>query len=263
MALIADPADPRLRDFLHLRDTELRRSKEAAEGLFIAEGQTTIRRALAAGFVPRTLVSTPRWADRFDDVAIDSFVVDEEVLRSVAGYPVHRGALASFERKALPVAEDLLRDATRVVVCEDLVDATNLGLLLRSVAALGWDAALLTPRCADPLYRRAIKTSMGAVFALPWTRIEWWDGVTLLRARGFTVAALTPAADATPLEDLAPGPARLAIALGAEGPGLSRRWLDEADVRVRIPMREGVDSLNVAAAAAIALHALGPGGRRG
>jgi len=131
-----------------------------------------------------------------------------------------------------------------------------------TLPALGWDAALLTPRCADPLYRRAIKTSMGAVFTLPWTRIGWREGAAQLHALGFTIVALTPAIDARSIEDLV-APERLAIALGSEGPGLSGLWLEEADVRVRIAMRQGIDSLNVAAAAAIALHTLGPGGRRG
>lgn len=262
MERIADPADPRLRDFLQLRDADLRRTKEAEEGLFVAEGRMTIERALAAGFAPRAVVCTERWVAAFDAIRAPVFVVPDDVLAATAGYPVHRGALASFDRRPLPDAADLVRDTRRVVVCEDLVDATNLGLLLRSVAALGWEAALLTPRCADPLYRRAVKTSMGAVFSLPWTRIAWWDGVALLRNLGFTVAALTPSPDAVALEDVPRDTPRLALAFGSEGPGLSRRWLDEADLRVRIPMADAVDSLNVAAAAAIALHALGPGGGR-
>ena len=256
---VTDPHDPRLRDFTGLRDTQLRRAKETAEGLFLAEGDATIRRALAAGYRPRALVATPPWADRYEDVPAPVYVVDEHTLRGTTGFTVHRGALASFDRRPLPEPGDLVREASRIVVIEDLVDTTNLGLIFRSAAALGWDGALLTPRCADPLYRRAVKTSMGAVFSLPWTRIPWREGAALLREHGFALAALTPAADATPLETFAPGPRRLAIALGAEGPGLSDRWLAEADVRLRIPMHGQTDSLNVAAAAAIALYALRAG----
>jgi tRNA G18 (ribose-2'-O)-methylase SpoU len=148
----------------------------------------------------------------------------------------------------------LLVGARRVVVCEDLVDTTNLGLVLRSAAALGWDGALLTPRCADPLYRRAIRTSMGAVFTLPWTRIHHRDGPGLLRDEGLALVALSPDGE-TSLDDLE-APERLAIVLGTEGAGVSTRWRDAAAHRVKIPMGGGVDSLNVAAAAAIALHAL-------
>jgi tRNA G18 (ribose-2'-O)-methylase SpoU len=249
-----DPSDPRLRDFLHLRDTRLRTSLEAEHGLFIAEGATTIQRALDAGFEPRAFLGTAEKVERFAHAEVPVLVVTEDVLHGTAGYDVHRGALASFARRALPEPHDVIRDARRVVVCEDLVDTTNLGLVLRSVAALGWDAALLTPRCADPLYRRAVKTSMGVVFTLPWTRIHHRDGPGLLGDAGFSVAALTPDGE-TDLETFAP-PERLALVLGAEGPGVSSRWRDAADHRLRIPMREGVDSLNVAAAAAIALHAL-------
>jgi tRNA G18 (ribose-2'-O)-methylase SpoU len=259
---VADPRDPRLRDFTDLRDTQLRTAKEAAEGLFLAEGDTTIRRALAAGYRPRALLATDRWAGRYADLDAPVYVGDDDVVHGVTGFAVHRGALASFDRKPLPEAGDLLGEATRIVVVEDLVDPTNVGLIFRSVAALGWDGVLLTPRCADPLFRRAVKTSMGAVFAVPWTRVPWFEGAALLRAAGFTLAALTPSAEAVPLDEVPRETPRLALAVGTEGPGLSRRWLDTADLLVRIPMAEGVDSLNVAAAAAIALYALRPGGGR-
>ncbi|HYJ60768.1 MAG TPA: RNA methyltransferase [Actinomycetota bacterium] len=252
---IEDPSDPRLRDFLHLRDTDLRTSLEAAEGIFIAEGATTIQRALVAGYRPRAFVGTPDRVAAFDGADAPSFEVDEEVLATTAGFRVHRGALASFDRRPLPAVADLLAGARRVVVLDDLVDTTNLGLILRSVAALGWDAALLTPRCADPLYRRAVKTSMGVVFTLPWTRIPHRDGPAMVRDAGFTLAALTPDGDIEVREAVVPE--RLALVLGSEGPGVSARWRDTADLRIRIAMRDGVDSLNVAAAAAIALHTLG------
>ncbi len=251
---IDDPNDPRVREFLHLRDTRLRTSLEASEGIFIAEGPTTIERALAAGFVPRAFLGIEAHATRFDDLGAPVYVVDEEVLHRTTGYPVHRGALASFARRPSPELGEVLDGARRVAVLEDLVDTTNLGLILRSVAALGWDAALLTPRCADPLYRRAVKTSMGAVFVVPWTRIDHQQGPALLHDAGFTLAALTPEGE-TELTTYAQ-PERLALVLGSEGAGISCRWREAADVRLTIAMRDGVDSLNVAAAAAIALHAL-------
>ncbi|MGI8993896.1 MAG: TrmH family RNA methyltransferase, partial [Nocardioidaceae bacterium] len=151
---------------------------------------------------------------------------------------------------------DVLRHATRVVVLEDVVDHTNVGAILRSTAALGADAALLSPRCADPLYRRAIKVSMGAVFSLPWTRVDdWYDAIEVLAAAGFTTVALTLDGDA--IDVAAPaGGGKTALIVGSEGPGMSERWQQSADVRARIPMAAGVDSLNVAAAAAVAAYAL-------
>jgi tRNA G18 (ribose-2'-O)-methylase SpoU len=252
---IDDPADPRLRDFLHLRDTQLRSSLEAAEGLFVAEGDATIRRALAGGYAPRAFLATPERAPAYAGLGAPVYAVDALALEVTAGYPVHRGALASFDRRPLVAAADLLAAARRVVVLEDLVDTTNLGLILRSVSALGWDGALLTPRCADPLYRRAVKTSMGAVFALPWTRLHHREGPAVLHDAGFSIAALTPGGETELGAYVAPP--RLALVLGSEGPGISARWRDAADARLRIAMRDGVDSLNVAAAAAIALHVLG------
>jgi tRNA G18 (ribose-2'-O)-methylase SpoU len=146
-----------------------------------------------------------------------------------------------------------------MLVLEDVQDHTNLGAMFRSAAALGVDAVVLTPRSADPLYRRAVRTSMGGVFAIPWTRADWHGLPRLLKDAGFTVVALTPAADATPLPEVdVAGMPRLALALGNEGDGLSGHYRDEADVLVRIPMRDGVDSLNVSAAAAVALYALRP-----
>ena len=255
------PGDRRLQDFTDLRDVQLRSLREPQEGIFLAEGEKTIRRAVSAGYAPRALLSTERWleplADLIEATGVSVLVVDDETLEATTGFPVHRGALASMARRSLPSLRDVLAGARRVVVLEDLSDHTNLGAVFRSAAALGLDAALLTPRCGDPLYRRAVRTSMGAVFSLPWTRIPWFEGPALLRDEGLALAALTPAADATPLDevDLDPHP-RLALALGSEGHGLSSRWLEAAELRVRIPMRAGVDSLNVAAAAAVAFYAL-------
>jgi tRNA G18 (ribose-2'-O)-methylase SpoU len=259
---VADRDDPRLRDFTSLRDVQLRSRREPDEGFFLAEGSRTIERAWRAGYRPRAFLVTERRlpsvrdAPASDDATI--LVVDEALMQETTGFEVHRGALASFRRLPLPVPDDLLRTASRVVVLEDLSDHTNLGAIFRSAAALGFDAVLLTPRCADPLYRRAVRTSMGAVFSIPWTRIPWFEGPGLLREHGFDMVALTPDRDAVPLDAVdAAAHERLAVALGSEAHGLSDRWLSSADLRVRIPMREGVDSLNVGAAAAVAFYALG------
>jgi tRNA G18 (ribose-2'-O)-methylase SpoU len=202
------------------------------------------------------VLTTESWLAPMADVLGDvpAYVMSEDALSATTGYPVHRGALASFDRKPLPSLDEVLRDASRVVVLEDLVDHTNVGAIFRSAAALGWGAVLLTPRAADPLYRRAVRTSMGAVFRLPWTRIDHREGPRLVRDAGFALWALTPDGE-TPITDAGP-PEHLGLVLGAEDPGMSDRWLAAADERVRIPMADGMDSLNVGAAAAIALYAL-------
>jgi tRNA G18 (ribose-2'-O)-methylase SpoU len=262
---VPDPADPRLADYVRLRDVNLRRSLEVAHGLFIAEGEKVIRRAIAAGHPVRSLLMARRWAGPLADVlsGLDApvYVVDDAAMESVTGFPVHRGALASLERLPLPPVADVLATARRVIICEDIVDHTNIGAIFRCAAALGVDAAVLAPRCADPLYRRSVKVSMGAVFALPYARMtDWHNDLPMIRDAGFQLLALTPASDAEPIDDVKPADRR-ALLLGSEGDGLSSRWLDQADHRVRIPMDEtarerGVDSLNVVAAAAIACYAL-------
>ncbi len=258
---VADPADPRLADYVGLRDASLRRHLEAEQGLFIAEGEKVIRRAIEAGYRPRSFMLAQRWLEPLRDVIGDAPVyrVSAATAEAVSGFHVHRGALASLHRETRHTMADLVRHR-RLMVCEDLVDHTNVGAILRNAAGLGWDGVLLAPRCADPLYRRAIKTSMGAVFALPWARLEdWSSAVATLQAAGFTVAALALAEDALDLDafarTLAPD-AKVAVLLGTEGAGLSDRWMAQADVVVTIPMRAGIDSLNVAAASAIAGYAL-------
>jgi tRNA G18 (ribose-2'-O)-methylase SpoU len=235
--------------------------REPDEGLFLAEGEKTIRRALDAGYRLRGVLCTDRWLPALealiDDPEVPAYVVDDEILAHTTGFPVHRGAIASFQRRDLASLDEVLEGARRVVVLEDVQDHTNVGAIFRTAAALEVDAVVLTPRSADPLYRRAIRTSMGGVFAVPWTRVEWHGGPRLLKEAGFPLAALTPAAEATPLPDVAVAAfPRLALALGNEGEGLSGHYLRSADLLVRIPMREGVDSLNVAAAAAVAIYAL-------
>jgi tRNA G18 (ribose-2'-O)-methylase SpoU len=187
------------------------------------------------------------------------YVVSETLAEQVTGFHVHRGALASLHREERGTVTKLL-GLGRLVVLEDIVDHTNVGAILRNAAGLGWDGALISPRTADPLYRRSIKVSMGAVFSLPWARLaDWYGAPELLATAGFQTVALTLADDALDLaevaDELAPT-AKVAVLLGTEGAGLSRRWADGASVRARIPMSAGVDSLNVAAAAAIACYSL-------
>ena len=261
---ISDATDPRLADYTGLRDVALRKALETERGLFIAEGEKVVRRAMAAGYSPRSFVMSPRWLGSLQDVLeaagpVPCYVADEPVVEQVTGFHVHRGALASLHRRPLPRPDRLLTDAARVVVLEDIVDHTNVGAIFRSAAALGADAALLAPRCADPLYRRAIKVSMGAVFSLPYARFDDWYGAPeLMRRHGFTSCALTPAVDALDISALRRS-ARTALLVGAEGEGLTDHWLRSADLRVRIPMAPGVDSLNVSAATAVACHSLWSG----
>jgi tRNA G18 (ribose-2'-O)-methylase SpoU len=276
---IDSAGDPRLADYTRLTDVSLRTHLEAEHGLFIAEGSKVISRAVAAGYPVRSvLLGRGRLADLAAlglDAVVDGSVVDapvyvvpDEVAEGITGYRVHRGALASLGRKPLPAVSEVIGSARRIVVLEDLVDHGNVGAIFRCAAALGVDAVVLSPRCADPLYRRSVKVSMGAVFAIPYARMtDWYDGLSSLRKAGFRVLALTPDEQATPISSALPdaGPAggtdRVALLLGTEGDGLSSRWLREADEAVRIPMSAaargaGVDSLNVVAAAAIACHLL-------
>ncbi len=256
------PGAAELDDYVGLTDVALRTSLEPAEGIFIAEGEKVIRRAVAAGYPVRSLLLEEKWlaalADLVDEMAAPVYLADPETLRTVTGYNVHRGALASMARLPLPYPRDLLRSARTVAVLEDLVDHTNVGAVFRSAAGLGVDAVLVTPRCADPLYRRSVKVSMGAVFSVPWSRLEAWPtDLSDVRREGLSVLALTPAPDATPLAELPPSVTeRCALLIGAEGPGLTQAALDAADHRVRIPMSGGVDSLNAAAASAVAFYAL-------
>jgi tRNA G18 (ribose-2'-O)-methylase SpoU len=268
---ISDPDDPRLGDYVRLRDATLRRHLESAEGLFIAEGDKVIRRAVEAGYRPRSFLLAERWLaglqdviERWPDIAV--YLVSESLAEQVTGFHVHRGALASFHRIQCHTVGDLLQ-CRRLVILEDIVDHTNVGAILRNAAALGWDGALLSPRTADPLYRRAIKVSMGAVFSLPWARLEGWSTAPeRLTAAGFTTVALTLGAQAMDLGRLAvtlSPDQRLAIMLGTEGAGLSSRWTVGATVRATIPMAAGIDSLNVAAASAIACYVLSSRGVTG
>ena len=256
---ISDPADARLADYRDLRDVELRKSLESSEGLFLAEGEKVVRRAVTGGFEPRSFLMAPKWLDGLSDVLESTdapcYVMSEQAAEEVTGFHVHRGALASMKRRPLPSVESVLEGARSVLVLEDIVDHTNVGAIFRSGAALGFDAVLLAPRCADPLYRRSIKVAMGAVFALPWTRLpDWYEALPSLSAAGFTTVALTLADDAVDIEKAVEGVDKVALVLGSEGHGLSPRWQQAADRRAIIPMSAGIDSLNVAAATAVACY---------
>jgi tRNA G18 (ribose-2'-O)-methylase SpoU len=260
---ITSAADPRLVDYRDLRDVQLRKHLEAEHGLFLAEGEKVVRRAVEGGFEPRSFLMAPRWLDGLADVLSRSdapcYVVSEQLAEEVTGFHVHRGALASLARRPLPSLESVLAGARTLLVLEDLVDHTNVGAIFRSGAALGFDAVLLAPRCADPLYRRSVKVAMGAVFSVPWTRLEDWnDALPSLSARGFTTVALTLSDDSVPIEEAVAGVDKVALVLGAEGHGLSKQWESTADRRAIIPMartrEHGIDSLNVAAATSIACY---------
>lgn len=274
--------DGRLEDYIRLTDVGLRRRLETQRGLYMAESSKVITRAVAAGHVPRSFLMAPRHltemrpviasavgcGGRDDGGDVPVFIAPEEVLESITGFHLHRGALAAMNRPELAAVPDLLAaarggaGARRVAVLEDLVDHTNVGAAFRSAAALGIDAVLVTPHCADPLYRRSVRVSMGTVFQIPWTRIERWPAMDELHAQGFTVAALALSEHSVALDEFAASPtctetnSKVAVILGTEGDGLSRRTIATADEVVRIPMAGAVDSLNVAAAAAVAFWEL-------
>ncbi|QIG40773.1 RNA methyltransferase [Microbacterium sp. 4R-513] len=260
---IGSADDQRIADYRDLTDVALRRVLEPEGGLYIAESAKVIARAVRAGHEPRSVLVQEKWLDDVADVLGDDsrapvYVVSPEVAEGITGYVVHRGALAAMHRPALPSVAEVVADARRVVVLEDIVDHTNVGAIFRGAAGLGADAVLVSPRCADPLYRRSVRVSMGTVFQVPWTRLpEWSEARGILHGLGFHLAALALAEDAVALDDFAaPAPERVALMLGAEGDGLSRRALEAADTVVTIPMAGGVDSLNVAAAAAVAMWEL-------
>ncbi len=260
---VTDPGDPRVADYVGLTDAVRRMRHDLESGFFIAEGEKVVLRAAAAGFPARSLLLSPQRRAELDprllDLGCPVHVASFEVLQATTGFHVHRGVLASFGRLSTRSAASVLADARRVVVMEEVANHTNLGAVFRSVAGLGMDAVLLGPRSCDPLYRRAIRVSMGQVFAVPYAYLDRWpEALDELRAAGFRVLALTPDSGATPLDAVRIGAdERVALVLGAEGPGLSEAAMAASDERVRIPMAAGVDSLNVAAAAAVACWVLG------
>ncbi|HVV75939.1 MAG TPA: RNA methyltransferase [Mycobacteriales bacterium] len=259
---VDDPDDPRLADYRSLTDVALRSSIEAPHGLFIAEGALVIERARAAGYPLRSALMTPEWLDRTAVVlsGCDApvYLGSDATLRALTGFHVHRGALASVHRLPLRSLDEVVGSAYRLAVVEDIVNHTNLGAIFRTAAALGVDGVVISPRAADPLYRRSVRVSMGAVFTVPYARAQTWPGVVdQLREAGFQTLALTPAEGAADLGELAVSDRdRVAVVIGTEGDGLSRDVVGRCDLAVRIPMSAGIDSLNVATAAGIAFWAL-------
>ncbi|MGX6606751.1 TrmH family RNA methyltransferase [Micromonosporaceae bacterium Da 78-11] len=257
---ITDPDDERISDYRALTDLELRIKWEPPNGLFIAEGELVMNRALRAGYRMRSALVDEKRVDQLTGLPDDApvYAATQAVLESVTGFHVHRGILASFHRRPQPSLDEVLAGARRLAVLEGLNTHTNLGALFRSAAALGIDAIVLSPNCADPLYRRAVRVSMGEVFAIPYVKTEDWpQALAAVRAAGFTLLAMTPAPDAVALQQLtAAQRERPALLFGAEGPGLTDQALRASEVRVAIPMHNGVDSLNVATAAAIAFWEL-------
>jgi len=267
-AAVDRPDDPRVADYVGLTDGARRMRHEPGAGFFIAEGEKVIARAAAAGYPPRSLLLSPqRLADLTPAVAAlpcPRLVASYDVLQAVTGFHVHRGALASFGRLPVRSAAEVLSVARRVVVMEAVTNHTNLGTVFRSAAALGMDAVLLSSTSCDPLYRRTVRVSMGQVFAVPYAFLDRWpEDLARVRDAGFRVLALTPDPQAVPLQDVRLDPGgKVALLLGAEGPGLTEPAMAGSDLRVRIPMAAGVNSLNVAAAAAIGCWVVGrqPGG---
>jgi tRNA G18 (ribose-2'-O)-methylase SpoU len=256
-------ADPRLDDYRDLTTADRRPDRPGGRGLVIAEGVIVVRRLIASPFPVRSLLGVAR---RFDELGADldgldvpAYVTDAATMAEVVGFHLNRGVLAVADRAPRPPLDALLPDARLLAVLEGVNDHENLGSLFRNAAALGVDGVLLGPRCADPLYRRSVRVSMGHVLRVPFADLPgpWPASLDGLRAAGLRVAALTPAPDAVPLSRSGLAGQRVALLLGAEGPGLSAEALAAVDVRVRIPMAAGVDSLNVATAAAVAFHAVG------
>jgi tRNA G18 (ribose-2'-O)-methylase SpoU len=250
--------DPRIADYVDLSDPQLRRRVEEHEGFFIAEGPLVVRRLLSTRHRVRSVLVTARQqialADVLDDLDAPVYVVSPEVMHETVGFDLHRGTVAAADRFVLPSLEAVLAGATRIAMLERVNDHENLGAIFRNAAAFGFDAVLLCPQSSDPLYRRTVRVSIGHVLRVPWTRAEPWPAaIDTVAALGFTVLALTPDLDAARLGsvEIAPGE-RVAVLVGAEGPGLSGQALEHARSHVRIPMAPDVDSLNVAVAAAVA-----------
>ena len=258
-----DINDPRLVDYASLNIVETRREVERRGSFFIAESELVIRElvALRDRWPIRSVLVTPKRFEAMADVlepaassGVPVFLAPMELVREITGFHIHRGAVASAERGTPATADQVASGAARVVVLEGVNDHENLGSIFRSASAFGFDAVLLDPRCSDPLYRRCVRVSIGHVLRIPFARFDGWEE---LRALGFTLWALTPANDARAITDVSPSADdRVGLLLGAEGDGLTAEAMGVADLKVRIPMAAGVDSLNVAVAGAIAMQRL-------
>ncbi len=258
---ISSADDPRIKVFAGLTEAQLRNSLHPEEGLFIAESPKVIRVALDAGMIPVALLCERRHIDgdaadiivRIPDVPV--YTGSREVLASITGYTLTRGVLCAMRRPELPTVEELCKASRRVVVVDDVSDTTNIGSIFRSAAALGIDAVFMGPTACDPLNRRAVRVSMGSVFLIPWTRLE--VGAEELKAYGFKTVAMALRHNSVDISDpILKAEPKLAIVMGTEGEGLPLATIDAADYVVKIPMHHGVDSLNVAAASAIAFYEL-------
>ena len=267
---IAHLAAPELEVYARLTEGQLKNRAEPEKGLFIAESPKVIDRALDAGYEPVSLLMERKHIDgqAKDIVArcgeIPVYTSELEVLKELTGFPLTRGVLCAMRRRPLPTAEEVCAGARRIAVLEEVVNPTNVGAIFRSAAALGMDAVLLTPGSCDPLYRRAVRVSMGTVFQIPWAFLgeavgDWpHPGMDRLRALGFRTAAMALEDDSVPIDDPAlAAEEKLALILGTEGEGLAARTIADCDYTARIPMSHGVDSLNVAAASAVAFWQLG------
>ena len=267
---IDDINRPELDVYARLTEAELRNKFEQEKGIFIAESANVIKLALAAGYKPLSLLMEAKHiagdgAEIIAAVAEDVpvYTASREVLANITGYKLTRGILAAFRRPELPSVEELCRNAKRIAILEEIADSTNVGAIVRSAAALGVDAVLVTPTCCDPLMRRAIRVSMGTIFQIPWTRIgesaEDWPGrgLTLLKNMGFKTVAMALKENSLSLDNpLLKQEEKLAIILGGEGYGIHQETLAQVDYTVIIPMYHEVDSLNVAAASAVAFWEL-------
>ncbi len=267
---ISDFSDSRLDLFARLTEGQLRRRQESEQGIFIAESPKVIERALNGGYTPVALLMEQKHIEgdgapiiaRCPEVPV--YTASRQVLEALTGFALTRGVLCAMERRALPSVEELLQNARRVAVLEGIVDPTNVGAIFRSAAALNMDAVLVTPTCCDPLYRRAVRVSMGTVFQVPWTKIgddhtQWpHPGLERLQALGFKTAAMALRDDSVSIDDAGLlSEDKLAIVLGTEGDGLANDTIANCDYTVKIPMSHEVDSLNVAAASAVAFWQLG------
>ncbi|MGX7728244.1 TrmH family RNA methyltransferase [Rhodococcus sp. 2H158] len=255
---IEDPADPRLDDFRDLNSSDRRPDLPAGKGLVIAEGVFVVQRMLDSRFAPGSLLGVDRrlgeLADDLRDVDVPFYRTSAEVMAEVVGFHLNRGVLAAAHRPPALALDDVLEKATTVAVLEGVNDHENLGSMFRNAAGLGVDAVLFGKGCADPLYRRAVRVSMGHVLRVPFAHVERWPyDLDRLRARGFQLISLTPNPEAVPLAEAMTGE-KVALLLGAEGPGLTEHAMRATDVRARIPMVPGTDSLNVATAAAMAFY---------